>query len=77
MGAPLMLTKNRSHSLENNLSDENFGMLDNDRENTTVNGKLDINIKSNSNDENFGDKAQNNNIKYYHSSDNLARHNYH
>lgn len=62
-----MLSKNRSRSIENNLSDEHFDMLDNDRENT-VNGKLDINIKDNS----FRDKSDNK-VQYYDS----LRHNYH
>ena len=52
MGAPLMLShgKNQRSTLppDNNLSDEHFDMLDTERDSTTVNGKLDINIKDNS-----------------------------
>jgi hypothetical protein len=66
MGAPLMLSnKNRSHSMDNNLSDEHFDMLDSEREHT-VNGKLDISIKADSKD---------NKEKFYPVND--FKHNYH
>jgi hypothetical protein len=73
MGAPLMLSKNGSRSLENNLSEEHLDMPENEPE-TAINGKLDINIKDNS----LRDKSDNN-VQYYQtqqSNDNL-RHNYH
>lgn len=87
MGAPLMLTHNSSnnnnnnhrtsrHSLDNNLSDEHFDMLDTERDNsnstTAVNGKLDINIKDNSIRDKTDNKAQ-----YYSSSLNDLKRNYH
>lgn len=73
MGAPLMLTHNNhrsSHSLNNNLSDEHFDMLDTERDSTTVNGKIDINIKDNSIRDKTDNKAQ------YYSVNDLKR-NYH
>lgn len=68
-----MLSKNGSRSLENNLSDEHLDMLENERE-TTINGKLDINIKDNS----IRDKSDNN-VQYYQKqqSNESLRHNYH
>jgi hypothetical protein len=71
MGAPLMLSnKNRSQSLENNLSDEHFDTVDTEREHT-VNGKLDISIKDNS----IRDKSENK--AFYSNSMNDLKHNYH
>lgn len=73
MGAPLMLSKNGSRSLENNLSEEHFEVAETEPE-TTINGKLDINIKDNS----LRDKSDNN-VQYYHTqqSNDSLRHNYH
>lgn len=73
MGAPLMLSKNGSRSLENNPSDENLDAIENERE-PTINGKLDINIKDNS----IPDKSDNN-VQYYQQQQSIdsLRHNYH
>lgn len=71
MGAPLMLSnKNRSQSLENNLADEHFDMLDTTEREPAVNGKLDIDIKDNS----IRDKSENK--AHFHSMNDL-KHNYH
>lgn len=63
MGAPLMLSHGKNHRttlpLEHNLSDEHFDMLDTERDSTTVNGKLDINIKDNSIRDKTDKKAKN------------------
>lgn len=77
MGAPLMLSHGKnyrsSHPLDNNLSDEHFDMLDTERDSTTtVNGKLDINIKDNT----LRDKTDNKAKHHPHSKGDLKR-NYH
>lgn len=75
MGAPLMLSHGKNHRStlpppDNNLSDEHFDMLDTERDSTTVNGKLDINIKDNSVRDKTDKKAKQN-------SKNDLRRNYH